>query len=412
MAKGLRHLPGVAVVSSLFDVGLLVLLRQGLGWMLVPANVCAIAAASVVSYVLHRAVTFRGDPYVRLVNVPIAFIAVAAVAAMVDVAVLRTLFAITGFESTPGLVTAKLVALACAAVVRLAGYRGFQHVSMTRARHQRGNRPRTPGTFRLSVVVPAYHEADRIVGTARRLRTGLSEISVTGGLEIVVVDDGSRDGTGDAALDSADVDQVVFHARNRGKGAAVRSGMLAARGRTLVFTDADLAYIPDQVARILHAIEDGWDVAIGNRRHPETHTIVDAVRLRAAGSRVINLLSHAVLLGGFHDTQCGLKGCRSDVGRFVFSRARIDGFAFDIELLHLVERHRLSVIEIPVVVSHSSRSTVRFKDALRLVWDLLCVRHWSAAGVYEADGDPFTSSEVKRLETASVSGIEGSSTPD
>lgn len=412
MATRIRHLPGVTVVSSLLDVGLLVVLRQGLGWMLVSANVCAIAAASVVSYVLHRVVTFRSDPYVRWIHVPIAFVAVAAVAALVDTAVLRALFAITGFESTPGLVTAKLAALACAALVRLVGYRGVLLVSMTRARRQRGHRPRAPGTFRLSVVVPAYQEADRIAGTARRLRTGLSGISATGGLEIVVVDDGSTDRTGEAALESADVDQVVFHPHNWGKGAAVRTGMLAARGRTLVFTDADLAYAPDQVGRILRAIEDGWDVAIGNRRHPETHTIVDAVRLRAAGTRVINLLSHVVLLGGFHDTQCGLKGCRSDVARFVFPRVRIDGFAFDIELLHLVESHGLSLMEIPVTVSHSSRSTVRFKDAVRLVWDLVRVRHWSATGMYEADGGPFAASEAGGPEAASVAGIEGSSASD
>jgi putative flippase GtrA len=407
MAQRLRRLAAVALVPSLMDVGLLVLVRQALGLALVPANVCAIAAASVVSYVVHREVTFRSDPYVRWVQVPVAFVTIAAVAAAVDVAVLRSLFALGGFESTGGLVAAKLVSLACAAAVRLAGYRGVLLVGMTHARRRRSVRPPAPGTFRLSVVVPAYNEADRIAGTARNLRTLLADAVGTDGLEIVVVDDGSTDGTREVALDCAEVNQVVWQPRNHGKGAAVRSGVLAARGRTIVFTDADLSYAPDQVLRILHAVEDGWDVAIGNRRHPQTRIFAAPARLRSLGSRIINLLSHIVLLGGFHDTQSGLKGFRSDVGRFLFSRARIDRFAFDVEVLHLVERHGLSLVEVPVEVSHEARSTVRFGDALRLVWDLMRIRHWSAIGRYEAGGDPFAS-DVAELATT----IEGTARGD
>ena len=95
-----------------------------------------------------------------------------------------------------------------------------------------------------------------------------------------------------------------------------------------------------------------------------------------------------MLLGSFRDTQCGLKGFRSDVARFLADRARVDGFAFDIELLHLVERHQLSLVEVPVAVSNSSRSTVRMaRDTARLAADLLRIRHWSAVGAYEADGE-------------------------
>lgn len=387
MAERLRRLAVVGLIPSMIDIGLLVVLRQRLGWALVAADLLAITVASAVSYVLHRVVTFRSDPYVRWVHVPVAFVGVAAVAALVDVAVLRTAFAITGFESTGGLVVTKLVALACAAAIRLGGYRGVLLASMNRSRRQRSARPQPPGAFRLSVVVPAHNEVDRIVGTVATLRRGLVHIADTGGLEIVVVDDGSSDGTGDAALET-DADQVVLQPYNRGKGAAVRSGALAARGRAVVFTDADLAYSPEQVLRILHAVEDGWDAAIGDRRHPQTRTLESPGRVRAVGSRVINLLSHAVLLGGFHDTQSGLKGFRSDVGRALFSMARIDGFAFDIELLHLVERREFSLTEIAVEVSHSSRSTVGFGDAVALVWDLFRIRHWSAIGLYEGGGDP------------------------
>jgi putative flippase GtrA len=377
-------------VPTLVDIGLLVLFRQRLGWILVVADLAAIAIASVLSYLLHRLVTFRSDPYVRWVEIPPAFFGVAAVAASVDVIVLRALFAGTGFDSTATLVEAKVVALLAAGAVRLVGYRWVLLGELTWARRVRWARPPAPGDYRLSVVVPAYDEADRIGDTVRRLRAELT--SGTGDLldrdvEVVVVDDGSSDSTAEAAL-AAGAAQVVVQPRNRGKGAAVRLGVLAARGRTVVFTDADLAYGPGQVARVVAAVEDGWDVAIGDRRHPETRTLVAPSRLRAWGSRVINWFGYAVLLGSFRDTQSGLKAFRSDVARFVFTRTRVDGFAFDIEVLHLVERHQLSLIEVPVEVVNSSRSTVSAaRDAGRLIVDLLRIRRWSAEGAYEAGDD-------------------------
>jgi dolichyl-phosphate beta-glucosyltransferase len=383
----IRRFTAVALVPTLVDVGLLVLFRQVFGWILVVADLAAIAAASALSYVLHRVVTFRSDPYVRWVEVPAAFVGVAALAAIVDVAVLRALFAGTGFSSTAALVEAKLVALVAAGAVRLVGYRWVLVAELTSARRVRWARPEPPGDLRLSVVVPAYGEADRIGGTVRRLGEALEDIREAGGFEVVVVDDGSSDGTADAAL-AAGSDQVVVQPRNRGKGAAVRAGVMAARGRTVAFTDADLAYAPDQVRRVLAAIEDGWDVAIGDRRHPDSRTLAPAPPLRALGSRIINWLGYVVLLGSFRDTQGGLKAFRSDVARFVFARTRVDGFAFDIEVLHLVERHQLSLVEVPVEVANTRRSTVREgRDAGRLLLDLVRIRRWSAEGEYEAHGD-------------------------
>jgi dolichyl-phosphate beta-glucosyltransferase len=387
--RRLRRFAAVSLIPSLVDIGLLVLLRQGRGWVLVAADLVAIAVASVLSYLLHRLVTFRTDPYVRWVRVPLAFAGVAVVAGLIDVAVLRALYAAHGFDTVGGLVAAKLVALAAAAGVRLFAYRALLLVGLTQRRQQRTERPPAPGRLRFTVVVPAYEEADSIAATVAAIHAALAGVAADGGVEIVVVDDGSKDGTADAAL-AGGAEQVVVQPRNRGKGAAVRAGVLAARGRTVAFTDADLSYSPDQLLRILRAVEDGWDVAIGDRGHPDSGTVVRTSRLREVGSRVINLMGYAVLLGSFSDTQCGLKGFRSDVGRFLFERARIDGFAFDIELLHLVERHDFSLVQVPVEVSHSTRSTVRVVgDTLRLLRDLFRIRHWAATGAYEVgEGDP------------------------
>ena len=129
-------------------------------------------------------------------------------------------------------------------------------------------------------------------------------------------------------------------------------------------------------------------VVVGSRQHVETRTVVRAGRLREVGGRVINLLTGYVLLGRYRDTQCGLKAMRSDVGRLVFGHSRIDGFAFDVELFHLVERYRLSLLEVPVEVENSTRSTVNVaRDAALLVRDLFRIRRWGRLGLYEAAPD-------------------------
>jgi dolichyl-phosphate beta-glucosyltransferase len=259
-----------------------------------------------------------------------------------------------------------------------------------------------PGVLRLSIVIPAYGEEERIGETVRSLREGLAGFVSGSELEIIVVDDGSPDATATAAR-NAGADIVLRHQVNRGKGSAVRSGVLVANGRSVVFTDADLSYSPDQIPALVELIENGWDVVVGSRRHHDTTTLVRARRLREVGGRAINLLTRAVLLGHYRDTQCGLKGFRSDVARLIFSHTLVDGFAFDVEVFHLIERYHLSLTEVPVRVENSSRSTVRVaRDALRLVRDLFLVRRWSVEGRYDLTADdllvPGTVNEVTTPE--------------
>ena len=383
MTERLRRLALVALVPTAVDIGLLVLLRQGFGWVLVVADLTAIAVASVLSYVLHRKVTFRSDPFVRWVQFPAAFVAVAMVAASVDVVVLRGVFAAHAFDDAGSLVAAKLVALVAAAAVRLGLYRAVLLGAARRALHERRPRPPAPGTVRATVIVPALNEAAGIGGTIAAIRAALAPEAADGGLEIIVVDDGSSDGTGDAAL-SGGADQVVILPENQGKGAAIRAGVAVARGRSIAFTDADLAYSPDQIHRVLSEVEAGWDIAVGSRRHPDSMMPARAGTLRGIGSRGVNLLAMGVLLSHPHDTQCGLKAFRGDVAKAVFALSRVDRFAFDIEVLHLVERHNFSLVEVPVRLESRDRSTVRLvRDTARVMRDLWRIRHWSATGAYE-----------------------------
>jgi glycosyltransferase involved in cell wall biosynthesis len=238
---------------------------------------------------------------------------------------------------------------------------------------------------RLSVIVPAYTEAARIGATITALRDALGSLADEGGFELIVVDDGSPDATAEEAI-RAGADEVISLPANRGKGAAVRTGMLAARGRTMAFTDADLAYSPDQVLTLLAKVEEGWDVVVGSRRHVDTTTLVRARRIREVGGRVFSLVTSWLVLGQERDTQCGLKAFSADAARRIFSRSQLDSFAFDVEIFLLARRWGLKLTEIPVSVQNFDASTVHLSsDAWRMVLDLWRVQRWARSGYYESD---------------------------
>ncbi len=232
----------------------------------------------------------------------------------------------------------------------------------------------------VSVVLPAY-QAEQLVGTAvSEIRTALRNRR----LEIVVVDDGSTDSTAQAAR-NAGADVVLSLEENRGKGAAVRAGMLAARGRVRLFTDVDLAYPPGQLTSLIDALDSGADVALGNRHHAEASTISPPTNSRAFASRMFNVVTRVVLLRRYRDTQCGFKGFTAHAAEAIFTRSVIDGFTFDVEVLYLVEHLELTAVEVPVEVDHSADTTVRMiSQSLKVMADIWRIRRRAAAGAYDA----------------------------
>jgi putative flippase GtrA len=381
--RPLRRFAAVGALVTALDLGILLGLRLGAGIPVIVADAIAITVAASFSYAINRLVTFADDPHVRWVREPGTFLRVALVAGVLDVVVLRVGVSVLGSRTFGSLLAAKVVALAAAGAVRLAQYRRvlFDRVRADQAAPRlAGAAVHPPGDLRFSVVIPAYHAAHEIGPTIARVHAALNGAGVEH--EVVVVDDGSGDGTDEAAR-AGGADQVVVQSQNRGKGAAVRAGVLAARGRTIAFTDADMAYPPEQLVRLLEQVEAGWDMVVGSRRHTHTTTLVHARQLRELTGRLFNMFTLVVLLGAYRDTQCGLKAFRSDVAKMLFSKARIDGFAFDVELFHLAERHRLSLVEVPVEVANTEASTVQVgSDAMRMVKDLLRIRQWASAGRY------------------------------
>lgn len=234
---------------------------------------------------------------------------------------------------------------------------------------------------RLTVVVPAFEEAARIGGTLASLRNALRSAEADG-LEVIVVDDGSSDGTA-AAAERAGADRVIRLDRNRGKGAAVRAGMVAASGRTVAYTDADLAYPPEQLLLLLAEVERGSPFVAGSRKHVETVTLIHDRRLREVTGRAFNLLSRLVVLGRYRDTQCGLKVFDAGAAHLLFSAGLVDGFAFDVELFRLAELLSIPIVEVPVTVSNARSSTVQVgRDSQRMIADLARIRRWAGDGTY------------------------------
>ena len=367
-----RRFALAGIGATVVDVGVAVgLVSAGVGRL--PAGGAALVIAAIVSRLLHARYTLRGDQLDRWIRQPSVFATVAVIAGVVDLAVFLGLSSLAAFP-------AKCVAVAISAVIRGLSHRLVLFRVVRREQSSPMRRPAPDGEMRVSVVVPAYREEARIAGTVARIRRELDVF--TGDLEIIVVDDGSPDGTADAAR-RAGADQVVVQPQNHGKGAAVRAGVLAARGRTIAFTDADLAYSPHQLVAFVEAIEGGYDVAIGNRHHADTDTMVGTSSVRSFGSRVVNMATNLMLLGNYRDTQCGCKAFRGDAARIVVGAGSIDGFAFDIEVLHLVERYGLSMIELPVEVVNSDTSTVRaLRDGAGVLLDILRIRRLSQQARY------------------------------
>lgn len=238
----------------------------------------------------------------------------------------------------------------------------------------------------LSVIVPAYNEEERIAPTLAALDDFLTASSIR--YEIIVVDDGSCDGT--AALvrriGTERPNICCLPTRpNRGKGHAVRVGMLAARGRARVMVDADGSIPAGELPAVAGPVLAGEvDVAIGSRYAAGASVSTPQPLWRRAWSRVVNRVVQRSLVPGVRDTQCGFKAFSAEAAGTLFRRARIDGWAFDLEVLALAHRLGLRVREIGVTWRDDERSRVNpLKDFLQVLREWRAIRVNFKAGAYD-----------------------------
>ncbi len=233
----------------------------------------------------------------------------------------------------------------------------------------------------LSVVIPAYNEADRLPRTLARLDAYLRAASADH--EIVVVDDGSEDGTAEVARASGLPSLTVMgHEPNRGKGYAVRRGMLAARGALRLMSDADLSTPIEDLTRLRKALDTGADIAIGSRALPTSNVEVRQPWYREGMGRVFNLFVRLVALPDIHDTQCGFKLFTAAAAEMAFAPARLDGFSFDVETLYIASRRGLRIAEVPVTWRNDAATRVGLLRGGEAFLDLLRIRWNGAQGRY------------------------------
>ncbi|HEX7314056.1 MAG TPA: dolichyl-phosphate beta-glucosyltransferase [Pyrinomonadaceae bacterium] len=241
----------------------------------------------------------------------------------------------------------------------------------------------------LSIVIPAYNESARIGKTLREILAYLED--QPGGGEVIVVDDGSKD-------DTAGVAESVFAERqvsgvegrvirvepNRGKGNAVRTGLLAARNTVAAFFDADLSMPVTETPKLIEPIRSGqYDVVFGSRALDRRLIGTHQPWTREQSGRVFNLVMRTLTGLPFKDTQCGFKAFRMDVCRAVVEGALIDRFGFDVELLFIAHRAGLRMLEYPVRWDDVAGGSVSFKTGLQGFAELNEVRRNAARGLYD-----------------------------
>jgi dolichyl-phosphate beta-glucosyltransferase len=236
----------------------------------------------------------------------------------------------------------------------------------------------------LTVVIPAYREAARIGLTLQRILGFFDGQSWTG--HIVVVLDGGGDGTGEEVRRVSGQDQrvtVLDNGVNRGKGYSVRRGMLAAKGRYVLFSDADLSTPIEEAPRLIAAIDAGADVAIASRALAGSNVQVHQPWWRESMGRIFNWFVQRLALPGIKDTQCGFKCFRREVAHRVFAMQRIERFAFDVEVLSIARSLGYRIAELPVTWINEPASTVNPLTApAGMLFDLVRIRMNHILGRY------------------------------
>lgn len=229
----------------------------------------------------------------------------------------------------------------------------------------------------ISIVIAAYNEEKRIVPSLSRVKEYLTGQDMD--YEIIVVDDGSTDRTSKMVTDlTTDIPhlRVISYEMNRGKGYALRKGVLASNGEIVLLTDADLSTPMEELSRLLPLIYNNeCDIVIGSRALALSEIIKKQPWWRQSMGKIFNKIVRILVLDDFSDTQCGFKIFSGDIARGLFKEARIDRFAYDVEILALAKKKGYRISEVPIKWINSPESKVNpVRDSLQMIFDLLRIR--------------------------------------
>lgn len=236
----------------------------------------------------------------------------------------------------------------------------------------------------LSLIIPAYNEGERLPTTLPQVFAFLE--AQTYPFEIILVNNNSRDNTREIALEFAATRPYlrVIDEMTQGKGAAVRTGMLAATGEYLFMADADFSMPVEEIAKFLPPHMEGYDVAIGNREAPGARRYNEPAYRHFMG-RVFNFYVKVLAIPGFEDTQCGFKCFRREVAWNILPCQTIDGWAFDVELLFIALRHGYHIVEVPINWYYGENSRVSpVRDTINMIREVLRIRYNGFTGRYDS----------------------------
>jgi glycosyltransferase involved in cell wall biosynthesis len=235
----------------------------------------------------------------------------------------------------------------------------------------------------LTIVIPSFNEELRLPASLERIARYIREKRPN--TEVIVVDDGSQDKTAAVAeswKDRIPTLRVLSNGTNRGKGFSVRNGSLDAKGKIVLFTDADLSAPIEEAEKLLAALQS-YDVAIGSRAVDRSLIEVHESLFREFAGIVFNRIVRLILWLPFVDTQCGFKAFRRERCRIIFEQQTIERFGFDPELLYLARHHGLSIKEVPVRWAHSPATKVSMmRDSVLMFVDVFVIRWNSLLGRY------------------------------
>ena len=258
----------------------------------------------------------------------------------------------------------------------------------------------------LSIVIPAYNECARIEGTLKRVMGCVQRQGWDA--EVLVVDDGSTDETVTVVqrwMERHERLHLVKNAGNRGKGYSVRNGLLQAAGDVVMFTDADLSAPMEEAERLVAAIEEGADVAIGSRWLDKQKQTVHQPLYRRFFGRCFNKVTKVVIGLPFQDTQCGFKAFRRDAAQTIFRLQTIERWGFDPEILFIARKLKYRIEEVPVTWGHDERSRMSYlKDGMKMLEEMAQIRANSLRGRYDAaiaamkDTSKMVTPQVERVE--------------
>lgn len=236
--------------------------------------------------------------------------------------------------------------------------------------------PRKVPIMNISVVIAAYNEEKRIGDSLVKIYDYLKKHNHD--FEIIVIDDGSNDGTLNLLMEySKKIPNFIIlkNKGNKGKGYSIKKGILKSKGDIVLFTDADLSTPIEEIEKLVHCLKNGYQAAIGSRALPNSEIKVYSAWYRQLMGKVFNKIIRLILSLDYYDTQCGFKCFKRDAAQEIFKSLKISRFSFDVEILFVAKLLGFRIKEVPVCWYNSPESKVKLlKDSSRMFWDVLRIR--------------------------------------